>query len=143
MRNRIPIIGKKPDPPPQINELTKLWLESFQLCVNQRDYELARSMFSPSVIGFGTVAYMTTGIDELVSEQWEKRWPLNESFQFDLEHAKMIPCMPYVMAALMWSSKEADGTERKGRATLMLIAKKDADGPIELRCCHSHFSLCP
>lgn len=140
-RNRIISRERAPDPVPQIHELTRLWLESFQLCVNTKDYEMARGMFSPGVVGFGTVAYSTNNLDELVSEQWEKRWPLNESFEFDIQSAKLIPCRPYIMVALPWSARDVDGAERKGRATLMLLGKKEPDGPIELMCCHSHFSV--
>jgi len=139
--NRIIRPGRtKPDPGPQINELTKLWLEAFQLCVNQKDYALARTMFSPSVIAFGTVAHAAIGIDELVSEQWRKRWPKNESFAFDIDQAKMILAPPYVICVLTWSGTDIDGSERKGRATIVLIAKKGEDEPVELRCCHSHLS---
>lgn len=144
MTNRIIRPGRlKPDPGPQINELTKLWLEAFQLCVNQRDYVLARTMFSPSVIAFGTVAHVAIGIDELVSEQWEKRWPLNDSFAFDIEQAKMILAPPYIISALTWNGKDIDGSERNGRATIVLIAKKGEDEPVELRACHCHFSASP
>ena len=124
----------------QIQELTKLWLEAFQLAVNQEDYTLGKRLFSPTVYSFGTIAFLANDLEELVTNQWEKRWPQNATFSFDIDTGKMIVTPPHVICALTWVAKSHDGTIRNGRATVVLQGQRIDDGPVELRCCHSHFS---
>ena len=149
MKNRVIRLGKelgKPGPREsgdQIRELTKLWLEGFQLAVNLKDYELGCRLFSPRVYSFGTVAPIAKGLEELVKRQWEKRWPNIVEFSFDIDVSKMIVSPPHVICVTTWASQNVDKTELSGRATLVLQGQRMDDGPVELRCVHSHFSISP
>ncbi|MFJ6095879.1 hypothetical protein [Williamsia muralis] len=50
------------------------WFESWRQLIVDVDYDKARTMFAPDVVGFGTYMRLVRGIDELENEQWRSIW---------------------------------------------------------------------
>ena len=120
------------------------WLKRWENLINATDYGNARQLFSPDVIGFGTVAGTTQGIEQLETMQWRNVWPTIRNFVFDaplIGHAHHENPGLVVIAATWHSdgrSGEGGWYARRGRATAILENNGNA-----LLCIHTHFSMEP
>lgn len=120
----------------------RAWFSEMQACVRAVDYDRARSLFTPDVIGFGTFSGVLVGLDRLVDDQWRRVWPTIRDFTFDLDRLHWGASGDLAWAACPWTSRgwRDDGTtfDRPGRVTVVL--RRMAGG---WRAHHSHFSLYP
>jgi len=121
------------------------WLATWQTFIRARDFDHARQLFAPGVLGFGSVATVARSLDDLEGAQWRRVWPKLGSFAFEDEHQSVIVSEDRLLAtvATTWSSTwTADGADRPrpGRASIVLV-RAAADGP--WRAVHTHFSLNP
>lgn len=119
----------------------KDWLLDFALCVRERDFDKARTMFSRKVVGFGTRARRVECLDDLMLDQWQATWPKTSGFQFNFEELDFFHDAHMAHVAVTWSScGHRFGTKfsRKGRASLLLVGNKG-----QIQCASSHFSLDP
>jgi hypothetical protein len=57
--------------------------------VREVDYDRARDMFDPDVVGFGTFAAMLIGREALIDGQWKNIWGCTRGFRFLLEGAHL------------------------------------------------------
>jgi ketosteroid isomerase-like protein len=121
------------------------WLETFAQCVREVDYDRARDMFDPDVVGFGTFAAMLVGREALIDGQWKNIWGCTRGFRFLLEGAHLdistIGDMAFVASPWISEGRDSAGNwyDRLGRCTLVL--RKDAGGA--WLCIHSHYSRQP
>ncbi|MEA2826734.1 MAG: hypothetical protein QOG43_1173 [Actinomycetota bacterium] len=121
------------------------WLATWQAFVRRRDFEQARLLFSPDVLGFGSVATVAGSLDELEGSQWRRVWPRLGNFTFEDDHLAVVVSSDRLLAtvAVTWDSTWVDnGTERPrpGRASIVLV-RTGVDDP--WRAVHTHFSLNP
>jgi ketosteroid isomerase-like protein len=123
--------------------LVRAWLETFAKAVRDRDLTAGRAMFSTDVIGFGSVAGRTSGIDDLVNRQWQQVWPVTRDFAFDMRTVAIHGdgCVSWV--ASEWSSigQRPDGTTFKRRGRVTIILQRCCDE--RLLAIHTHYSLIP
>ena len=127
------------------------WLETFAACVRDVDYDRARDMFDPGVVGFGTFASMLVGREELIDGQWRNIWGCTRGFRFVLEqaHVEVSGAGEMAFVATPWHSQGRDAAgnwfDRLGRCTLVLRRHggAGADGAGAWRCVHSHYSRQP
>ena len=121
---------------------TLAWMDEFAACVRDRDYERGRRMFAKDAVGFGTVAELEVGLENLMQNQWHRVWGNTRGFVYDLETAEHGGEEPVYWCAAKWSSFGKDATgrevERKGRCTIILHRR---DG--KLLAVHSHYSFTP
>jgi ketosteroid isomerase-like protein len=120
----------------------RAWLTEMQSCVRAIDYDRARALFRPDVVGFGTYSGILDGLDHLVAGQWSNVWPTIRDFTFDLAEVRASADGNLLWAACPWDSlgTRPDGTTfpRPGRMTVILT--RDSHG---WRALHTHFSLYP
>ncbi len=120
----------------------KPWLEAFAYAVRERDVDRGHAMFSPDVIGFGTVTPRAENLDDLVADQWNAVWPNTENFDFDYDQLTGSIAGDTAWVAAPWSSVGFDTSgrpfDRHGRATIVL--QRSADRWLAI---HTHFSLRP
>ena len=122
----------------------RAWLSEMQGCVRALDYERARAIFLPEVIGFGTWSGVLDGLDELVADQWSRVWPHIRDFTFRLDElrAGVAAGGDLAWVACPWDSlglREGGATfPRPGRMTAVLVAHEGG-----WRAAHTHFSLYP
>ena len=122
------------------------WFATWGGFVAAVDFESARPLFDPAVIGFGTFMDTVTGLDNLEQRQWRSIWPTIRDFRFNLDSLKCVVSEDRLLAvaAITWSSTGIgeDGTpfDRPGRATVGLV-RAAPDAP--WRGMHTHFSLNP
>lgn len=118
------------------------WLEAFAAAVRAVDYDAGRRLFTPEVVGFGTIGVMLNGIDPLVSEQWKKVWGVTRGFHFHLERLRCSVSADSAWAAVPWTSRGCgpDGAEfdRHGRGTYILQRRIG-----KWLAVHTHHSLNP
>jgi ketosteroid isomerase-like protein len=118
------------------------WFRHLERCVRAADYDGARPIFAPDVLGFGTHGALLEGLDALASGQWQHVWPNIRGFTFDLERLHCGVDGDLAWAICLWDSEgqRADGTRfaRPGRATV--IFRRDGDRWLAI---HTHFSLFP
>lgn len=123
------------------------WLNTWQDLTAAQDYDSARALFDVTVVGFGTVADRTQGVDALVQSQWLNVWSRTRGFAFVPETVEVWPsASAYDQAmtvAVQWTSEGQDSRtgkffERAGRATIVL--RKQISGWLAV---HTHFSLNP
>jgi len=116
------------------------WLDHWAQAIRNGDFAAGRSMFSEDVVAFGTVAGAVSGIDALMTQQWERVWPRTTGFTFG---PPLVLAMndDIAVVAVEWRSEgrtDSGNYDRKGRATLVLRSIDD-----NLLCTHSHFSMVP
>ena len=120
----------------------RAWLTEMQSCVRAIDYDRAKTLFRPDVVGFGTYSGVLDGLDNLVAGQWSNVWPTIRDFTFDLGELRATADGDLLWAACPWDSlgTRPDGTTfpRPGRMTVILT-RDDHGG----RALHTHFSLYP
>lgn len=122
------------------------WFATWGEFVAAVDFESARPLFDPDVIGFGTFMDTVTGLDNLEQRQWRSIWPTIRDFRFNLDSLKCVVSEDRLLAvaAITWSSTGIgeDGVhfDRPGRATVGLV--RAATGA-PWRGMHTHFSLNP
>ena len=120
------------------------WLRQWQALINAGDFDAAKPLFSDDVIGYGSLAPVMAGRDDLIERQWTSVWPRIRDFAFDYDslHIFADEAMRVVSAATLWQSLglRPDGSwyERRGRATL--VFRREGQGYL---CVHSHFSMEP
>lgn len=136
MVNRIKHNSLSPAMLTKVSGLALDWLNEFSLCINERDYDQAEKLFDQETIAFGTVSNHMMGLDVLRKEQWEKQWSLNQDFKFD--SPSVLIGAPHLILAVTWKCKRLDGSERSGRATIVLLPFLN-----KLICKHTHFSESP
>jgi ketosteroid isomerase-like protein len=129
---------------PGIAKQLEAWLEAFAERVRQVDPAGARSLFAPSLRGFGTRVFDADGRDAVEREQWRHVWPSTRGFGFELDALSvwLSPDARLASVAVPWRSTgiSPDGTpfERRGRATLVLSRAGGAWLGL-----HTHFSVDP
>ncbi|MGQ0620580.1 MAG: YybH family protein [Panacagrimonas sp.] len=129
---------------PPLIERAYAWLAAWQRCIRERDYAMARALFSEDVIAFGTVEAQMSGLDALVHRQWMKVWENTRDFEFDLNRCAIVLARgDHCVIVVQWTSiAMARGKRREsarsGRASIVL---RDEVGT--LRCIHTHFSIDP
>ena len=118
------------------------WLDEFATAVRNRDFDHGREMFAHDAVGFGTVAELEVGLDNLVKNQWHRVWVNTRGFRYDLDTAEVGGEEPVYWAAAKWSSMGKDATgrevERRGRCTIILHRRNG-----KLLAVHSHYSFTP
>jgi ketosteroid isomerase-like protein len=127
------------------NEITA-WLTAWDGYVRARDYEAARALFHPDVIGFGTHMRVVQGLEHLERDQWRSVWGTIAGFRFLTEqlHCGASDDGLHAWAIVPWSStgfhQDATPFDRPGRATI-LFTRAMPDEP--WRALHTHISLAP
>tara|TARA_A100001037_G_scaffold240710_1_gene220689 strand:- start:87 stop:539 length:453 start_codon:yes stop_codon:yes gene_type:complete len=122
------------------------WFDEWGSYVASCDFEQARTLFSPTVVGFGTYMDLVEGLDALEARQWRSIWPTIADFRFLTDNLRVwtSPDRCLATAMLMWSSTgfspNGDPFSRPGRTTAVLHRAR-ADEP--WRCEHTHFSEFP
>ncbi|MGE0716571.1 MAG: nuclear transport factor 2 family protein [Alphaproteobacteria bacterium] len=120
------------------------WFDRWTQLVRARDFGTARTMFEPTVVGFGTHADIVVGMDALEAGQWRQIWPNITNFRFMTEklHADVSPDRLMAVAVLPWTSTgydvEGNPFPRGGRATVGLRRGR-VDAP--WLGIHTHLSL--
>lgn len=118
------------------------WFCEMQACVRAVDYDRAKAIFLPDVVGFGTYGGVLDGLDTLAADQWGHVWPTIREFTFRLDELRWGVSGALAWAACPWDSlgTRPDGATfpRPGRATVILVR----DGG-RWRAAHTHFSLYP
>ena len=122
------------------------WFTTWDSYVRARDYESARALFEPSVIGFGTHMRVVSGLEHLEQNQWRNVWGTIADFRFIVDElqAGVSGDGLQAWAVVPWTSTgfHKDGTtfDRPGRATV--IFTRAATGS-PWRAIHTHISLAP
>jgi len=121
------------------------WLASWQTFIRARDFDQARRLFMPGVLGFGSVATVAGSLDDLEGAQWRRVWPKLGSFAFQDEHLAVTVSSDRLLAAVAvtWASTWTDETPdhapvqrpRPGRATIVLVRDAVTD---PWRAVHTH-----
>lgn len=120
------------------------WFAQWSGFVAAVDFDSARALFLPTVIGFGTYKDAVHGLDRLEAEQWRSIWPTIRDFSFDLDSLEVLmsPDGQQGVALIGWDSTgiDEDGQPypRPGRATVVLNRVGDA-----WLGAHTHLSVCP
>ncbi len=136
--------GKKEATGPDADavDAIRAWLLEMQGCVRAVDYERARALFLPDVVGFGTFSGVLDGLEGLVADQWSRVWPRIRNFTFRLEALRAGVDGDLAWAACPWDSRglRDDGSSfpRPGRVTIVLVRRNG-----RWRAAHTHFSLYP
>ena len=122
------------------------WFDTWAGHVRDRDFETARNLFHPEVVGFGTHMLIVEGLDHLETEQWRNVWPTIENFHFLTDQLRAGTSNDGLLAwaVVPWHStgftENGAAFERPGRATV-LFSRDHWDEP--WRAIHTHISLAP
>lgn len=122
------------------------WFETWAGFVRERDFDSARGLFHPDVIGFGTHMRVVEGLDHLDIDQWRNVWPTIENFHFLTDQLRAGTSHDGLLAwaVVPWESigffEDGSSFERPGRATV-LFSRGHWNEP--WRAIHSHISLAP
>lgn len=118
--------------------LCRLWLNDYEKCCRNRNYEGARKLFHEKVILIGTHSDSCTSIDEAINQEWQWEWPKQIAFTFDIGSAKIVPGQGFYVLALPWESRPViiGPPTNYGRATIVLAQFEDGT----LKCLHMHTS---
>jgi len=121
----------------------RAWLDEFSACVRDVDYERAKAIFAPEVMGFGTYEAVVTGLDRLADDLWSRIWPTISGFRYLTEQLYWGAGGDVAWVACPWTSngRDADGSTfpRPGRVTVGL--RRTVKG--RWLATHTHHSLYP
>ncbi len=126
------------------------WAEDFALCVRNRDFANARTLFASTVHSYGTKAVEVSSLDQLLKEQWCPTWHRTQRFAYLAESMDIQLSQDGSVAIVCarWRSEGVDSQEawerqqpyeRSGRCTFVLTRQISGS----LICNHTHFSLDP
>ena len=133
----------------ETDELTtalRAWFTRWASYVRACDFEAARALFDPEVVGFGTRMHVVRGLERLEAQQWRHVWPTIRDFSFVLDelHCAASADERQAWAVVPWISTgvQQDGTtfDRPGRATVIFTRATPRD---PWRAIHTHISLAP
>jgi ketosteroid isomerase-like protein len=134
----------------ELAEELKAWFDRWAECVRACDFDAARTLFSPDVVGFGTRMHVVRGLDRLEQHQWRHVWPTIEGFSFVLDelHVSGSNDGSQAFGVVPWVSTgfAEDGApfDRPGRATVIFARGGDpARTPGGWLAEHTHISLAP
>jgi ketosteroid isomerase-like protein len=122
------------------------WFTTWDSYVRARDYESARALFHPDVIGFGTHMRVVSGLEHLEQNQWRNVWGTISDFHFLVDELQTGVSSDGLQAwaVVPWNSTgyNEDGStfDRPGRATV--IFTRDSTSA-QWRAIHTHISLAP
>ncbi len=128
------------------NDAIADWFMTWDTYVRARDYERARELFHPDVVGFGTHMRVVSGLEHLELNQWRNVWETIEDFRFTIDdlHSGVSDDGLQSWAVVPWTSTgfNEDGStfDRPGRATVIFIRETVTD---HWRAIHTHISLAP
>lgn len=131
---------------PDIHHEIANWFTTWDGYVRAQDYEQARDLFHPNVIGFGTHMRVVSGLEHLEQNQWRNVWGTIENFHFTVEelHSGVSDDGLQAWAVVPWTSTgfHEDGStfHRPGRATVIFVRETNTD---RWRAIHTHISLAP
>lgn len=118
------------------------WLESFSQAVRNRDFAAGSELFTENVRAFGTLIHLAEGRVALAHGQWSAVWPRTRGFQFedDTQQCTLSDDGKTAVVTALWHSyRVSDGTQRNGRATLVL----SNNASHKWLATHTHFSMTP
>lgn len=124
----------------------KAWFDEWSGHVSSVDYESARELFHPEVIGFGTYMEFVRGLENLEQQQWRSIWGTIADFRFATEYliCGVSDDGTQAWGIVPWTStgfhEDDTSYERPGRATVLFV-RDTPDGP--WRAIHTHISLAP
>lgn len=115
------------------------WMNLFQTCIRNRDYETGLTLFHQESFTFEANGESRHGLKSL-ENHWRIEWPSMVQFEFDLEHASIIPASPVFLIACTWSHKGflVGIEDSRGRGTFCLAVFERG-----LLCVHAHNSKTP
>lgn len=132
---------------PEQHAEIKAWFDEWGSYVASVDFEAARKLFHPEVIGFGTYMEYVRGLDALEEQQWRSIWGTISDFRFLTDR---LICGVSGHDGLQswgitpWNSTGFDENgapyERPGRATVLFL-RDNSDAP--WLAIHTHISLSP
>ena len=131
---------------PEQHDEIKSWFDEWSGYVAAVDFESARPLFHPEVVGFGTYMEYVRGLEHLEAQQWRSIWGTIADFRFASEHLICGVSSDELQAwgITPWTSTgfHEDGTsyERPGRATVLFV-RASSDAP--WLAIHTHISLSP
>ena len=131
---------------PEQHAEIKAWFDEWSGYVAAVDFEAARPLFHPEVVGFGTYMEYVRGLENLEQQQWRSIWGTIADFHFATEHLICGVSADGLQAwgIAPWTSTgfHEDGTsyERPGRATVLFV-RESPDSP--WLAIHTHISLSP
>jgi len=117
------------------------WFETFVTAVRTNDTTLGRQLFADDAVGFGTLTSRMTDLDALEKLQWQPTWA--RVAQWEASDVVVVGAVgaSRVVLTFLWERRNRDGSELRGRGTMVLDAAPEA--PSGWRCRHSHFSESP
>ncbi len=124
----------------------KAWFDEWSGYVAAVDFESARKLFHPEVVGFGTYMEYVRGLEALEQQQWRSIWGTIADFHFATEHLICGISSDGLQAwgITPWTSTgfHEDGSpyERPGRATVLFVRDNTASPWLAI---HTHISLSP
>ena len=127
------------------NASIRAWFAEWGGYVAAVDFDSARALFDPSVVGFGTFKDVVHGLDALEAGQWRSIWPAIEGFHFNLDSLEVLPSDDGTLAVALitWDSTGFDAKgrpfPRPGRATVVLTRQPGG----EWKGLHTHLSVYP
>lgn len=122
------------------------WFEEWAGYVSAVNFQRARALFHPEVVGFGTYMEYVRGLDELERQQWRSIWGTISDFRFltDRLICGVAGDGRQAWGIVPWTSTgyNEDGStfERPGRATVLFVRDEDAGRWLAI---HTHISLSP
>lgn len=135
---------------PTVYAEIRAWFERWAAHVRARDFDAARALFSPDVIGFGTRMHIVHGLDRLEQNQWRHVWPTIEGFQFIVDelHVSASDAADSAWGVVPWVStgyrEDGSAFDRPGRATVIFVRGGDPTiTPGGWLAVHTHISLAP
>ena len=132
--NRVLKYVDKAKPTQELAPMLYRWLELFEACVRNKDYDTAKTIFHEKVIGSGKEG-TSIGVDNLFENDFKKSWDEYHNFALDQDSAHIIPCDRtfIVLCPYVSKSRLLMGKDRKGAisATLRFFETK-------LLCLHIH-----
>lgn len=131
--------------PEQYTQL-RAWFDEWGGYVAAVDFDAARALFHPEVVGFGTYMEYVRGLDELERRQWRSIWGTISGFHFATDRLICGASSDGRQAwgIVPWTStgyhEDGSAYERPGRATVLFVRD---DAGARWLAIHTHISLAP